>query len=391
MTSVLQHPALAKFACLGDKCEDTCCKTWSMQVDEATLERYKKEAPELLDAVEAAGDTPWVMRRDPETQYCVKLEGGLCGIHKKYGDAFLGDACHFYPRATRALGHQTHVMTATLSCPEIARLSLYSEEAFDFVRASVDRLPYTLKNYLPDALTPADALAVHTAFLRACEDDASVELIFARIASVARSIGHIDQRSWPQAVPFYLKSADMRLGAPEANENDPFNLLHALCGLIVASHRPVSERLKQTIGEMEKALCVTLDWKSVSIYVTPKSADAYKAMVERWNKEAAPYYQAPLKKYLQMQLSLALFPFAGMGEALSERITITGVRLATIKLALMSASSIYGDVLPQEVVVRIVQSMSRFLDHLGDPAFSLQIYKEAGWIRETRMQGLIGA
>ncbi|MGB1540083.1 MAG: hypothetical protein ACPG80_03920, partial [Rickettsiales bacterium] len=42
---------LEQFQCLGAECEDTCCKSWSMQVDAATLERYKTEAPELLDAV----------------------------------------------------------------------------------------------------------------------------------------------------------------------------------------------------------------------------------------------------------------------------------------------------------------------------------------------------
>jgi len=93
MPTILQHPALATFSCLGDKCEDTCCKGWSMQLDEATLERYKQKAPELLDAVEPAEETPWIMRKDKQTSYCVKYEGGLCGIHKKYGDDFLGDAC----------------------------------------------------------------------------------------------------------------------------------------------------------------------------------------------------------------------------------------------------------------------------------------------------------
>jgi len=40
-------------------------------------------------------------------------------------------------------------------------------------------------------------------------------------------------------------------------------------------------------------------------------------------------------------------------------------------------------------VVRIIQSLSRLLDHLGDPAFSLKIYAETGWIKEARMRGLL--
>ncbi|MBY0406929.1 MAG: flagellin lysine-N-methylase, partial [Rickettsiales bacterium] len=121
---ILRHASLDAFQCLGGECEDTCCKTWSMQVDEDTVNRYRNEAPELLAAVEPAEETPWIMRKDPDTGYCIKLDGGLCGIHKQYGDRFLGDACHFYPRITRTLGSAT-LMTATLSCPEITRLALF--------------------------------------------------------------------------------------------------------------------------------------------------------------------------------------------------------------------------------------------------------------------------
>src|SRR5690349_1055310 len=104
MTAMLCTKSLSAFSCLGDKCADTCCQGWSMQVDDVTLARYRKDAPELLGAVEASQEAPWIMRKDPATNFCVKLEGGLCGIHKQYGDAFLSDACHFYPRVTRALG-----------------------------------------------------------------------------------------------------------------------------------------------------------------------------------------------------------------------------------------------------------------------------------------------
>ena len=75
-----------------------------MQMDAVTLERYREKAPELLAAVESEPDGSHIMRKDPATGFCVKLEGGLCGIHKTHGETFLGDACYFYPRVTRALG-----------------------------------------------------------------------------------------------------------------------------------------------------------------------------------------------------------------------------------------------------------------------------------------------
>jgi len=360
-----------------------------MQMDEPTLARYRKDAPELLSAVEAEPDGSWIMRKDPETGFCVKLEGGLCGIHKTHGETFLGDACYFYPRVTRALGDKV-VMTAAMSCPEIVRLALFDEQACTLEEATAERLPHSLKNYVPEDTMPDDALAVHQAFLKATQDtQAGAERIFLRIASVSRSFERIDRKDWPKAVSFYLTHADDGLPSAETDAADPFNLLHALCGLIVASKKRPSERLQHTIADMEKTLAVTLDWDMVKIHATPQSAAAYQQLQTLWKDKAAAHYASHLRRWLQMQLALALYPYAGLGDTLSARITIIGVRLATLKLALMCSCGIYGENLPQDMVVRLVQSLSRFLDHLGDADFSMQIYEETGWDKETRMRGLL--
>ncbi len=388
MSILLQANMLGKFTCLGDKCADTCCRAWSMQLDEITYEKYKKEAPELLDAVEEAVESPYIMRKDKATGYCVKYDNGWCGIHKEKGDKFLGDACYFYPRVTRSLGDDT-VMTATLSCPEIVRIVLEEKDPFGVHEVQAGRLPNTLKNYLPEGLSAQDALSVHQAFLATTHDkDVEAGHIFARIATVSRSIQLIDKKSWAQAVPFYLQNADMRMMPPEQNEADPFNLLHALSGLIVASHKPMPDRLAQTVSTMEKMLKVTLDWKNVLIHTSDESVAAYQKIRKAW-KSHAKHFEPVLKRYLEAQLAVSLFPFSGLGTTLEDRITIIGVRLATVKLALMCEHAAAGDMLPQDTIIRVVQSLSRLLDHLGDPGFSMAIYKETGWVREERLRGLL--
>jgi lysine-N-methylase len=393
MTNILQAETLSRFNCLCEKCEDTCCKGWSMQLDEPTLQKYKTQAPELLEAVEPAEgleDTAWIMRKDSGTGYCVKYEGGLCGIHKARGADFLGDACHFYPRATKQLGDKI-VMTATLSCPEIARLAFEGEGDF-YMPAQMERLPHGLRQYAPEGLGGDEALSIHQTFLDAVDDrSASIETIFARINSVSHSLQMIDRKSWAGAAPIFLKLADGRLPAPDTNPVDAFNLLHALCGLIVATKKPMSERLRQTVEDMEQALAAKLDWENVLIYTDEKSLPALHRLEALWKTEAGVHYDKILRRYLKMQLSLALFPFSGLAEPLADRAALIGVRFATIKLALMCGCGMHGPVLPPEMVVRIVQSLSRFLDHLGDTAFSLRIYSETGWVKEPRMRGLLSA
>ncbi len=360
-----------------------------MQVDDFTHDLYQREAPELLEATEQAKEAHWIMRKNPATGFCVKLDGGLCSIHAKYGDRFLGDACHFYPRVTRSLGERT-IMTATMSCPEIARLALFEAPPCGEHEHTVGRLPEALKNYLPASMEASDALAVHHAFINAANDDnVPVEVIYLRIASAVRSLERIDPKDWPAMAPFYLQNADARLLPAQRSDVDPFHLLHALCGLVVASHKSPSARLMQTIEEMEAVLQVKLDWANVQIAISPSSMEAHAQAKQLWYAQAAMDYSPVLRRWLQMQMSLGLFPFGGLGGNFGERITMIGVRLATIKLALMCNYSINGELPTQDVVVRVVQGLSRFLDHLGDPVFSLSIYKETGWVNEARMRGLL--
>ncbi|MCH2546195.1 MAG: flagellin lysine-N-methylase [Alphaproteobacteria bacterium] len=392
---MVHHPLhstafVAQFSCLGDKCEDTCCKSWSMQVDDATYARYESEAPELKEAVIQGADGGHIMRRDEKSDFCVKFTDGLCGIHRDYGSDFLGDACHFYPRVTRKIAGEA-VMTGLMSCPEIARIALLESDMLTFNEGVVDRLPETLKDYAPQGLTAEDARSIHAAFIDAALDESySAAHNMARVVSVAHSLESLDVASWPLAVPFYLKSASERLFAPEPSEVDPFNLLHALMGIVSAAGVRNRARLRDTMADMEKALEVALDWESLGISTTGDSVQAFKAIEAEWNAHYAAQFEPVLHRWIAVQLSVALFPFAGFGADAKERAMILGVRFATVRLALMSACHVAGAMINEAQIIRIVQSLARVLDHLADPELSLKIYHEPGWLREPRLRALIG-
>jgi len=387
--SAIRPAFLADFKCLGADCEDTCCKGWGMQVDNHTRERYQREAPDLMDAV-VSNDGHCTMRRNPQTNYCVKFENGLCGIQLKHGEDFLGDACYFYPRTIRALGNKI-TMTATLSCPEIARLALFGEEHFSFDEISMERLPETLHDYKLKELTTAQALTIHQQFLAATTDKStSAEHHLMRIFVTAEMLSQTPVSNWPESVSTYLQRAAMDLPEPEPHETDPVYLLQALCGLVAAAKNLHQSRLMETIEHMQRAMHVTIPWDSLMIASLPDHAHVINAMTVRWQNEWQFQYADVLRHYVTMQLSLATFPFAGFGHTLTQRIAIIGVRLATVKLALMCAASISPTGLTKADVVRIIQSLSRFLDHLADPEFSLKIYQETGWLQKRRLRALLG-
>lgn len=199
----IQTHAVSRFSCLGPECPDTCCKGWGMQLTAETIESYKARAPELLDAV-TSGEAEFVMKRDPETDHCVKFDAGWCGIHRDYGTDFLGDACHFFPRITRALG-STIVTTASLSCPEMARLMLTEgSDVFGHTAREQMRDPFSLKNYLPEGMSEDVAIRIHERFLTmALDETISPERALMRVGTVARALAMQPMSSWADAVELY--------------------------------------------------------------------------------------------------------------------------------------------------------------------------------------------
>ncbi len=384
---VTMTKAVSQFRCIGDRCPDTCCKGWGMQLSAKDVALYAAEAPELLDAV-TSGEAEFVMKRDPASDYCVKFEGGWCAIHKQYGERMLGDACHFFPRITRSLGGKT-VMTASLACPELARISLSEDAPSDEVQGDIERVPHAIREYGSPELPAETMRAVHRAFITHIRDpQVTAERAFAHVASVARSLAMIESVQWEAAVPFYLKMADGRLPAPEPLPADPFNVLNALLVLIAAA--PKSERagLMETIATIRDVLKIEIDHGQITI--GDETGIAYLAMQAHWRTHCAALAAPILKRWMEAQFSAMLFPFAGLGRDALERITIIGVRFATVKLALAAESMRAGAFVTEEVRVRVVQSIARFMDHLADPEFSMQIYRQLGWDREGRLRSLVG-
>lgn len=381
--SRMQTRAVEQFRCLGDLCPDTCCKGWGMQLTAETVEKYEADAPHLMESV-TSGEAEFIMRRDPATDYCVKFDAGWCGIHREFGEEFLGDACHFYPRITRALG-ATLVTSAALSCPETARLMLYNPDALAMTERSEVRVPYSMRNVLPGGMDENTALHIHQTFLDIANDPAhSAAYNLMKVSALARAIEMQPVEAWADALPLYLSMIESRIPQALAEPADIFNLLHALHGLIAASPKQ-REALKQLVQAMADALGASFDEAGAIHLVDDAATRALRLMAHM--REQSPHLAGVMRQYVQAQLSQALFPFAGFGTTLSERITVIGVRFATIKLALATLPAA-----PSEAeVVGVVYTVSRFIDHLADPTLSLNIYRETGWSREARLRALIGA
>ena len=387
-----QTSAIAAFQCLGDACPDTCCRSWSMQLDARTLARYEVKAPELMDAVEVhpvpEGSVlpAAIMRRDPVTDVCVKLESGWCGIHRERGSEFLGDACHFYPRVLRRFGEEVG-MTATLSCPEAARLMLASEFAHPLAMepTQLERLPYAMRDYAPDGVSADDARQVQQMFLDAVADAGTPKQAILQLHAAALSLEGFAPAQWITSAPMALRFAATRIPNPEPYPADVLNLLLALCGLMQAAGKSKHPRLLPIVERITQLLSGELSWHP--LHIEPSNATGARLAALPVRMEILEWVGPFLMRWLQAQLSLASFPYSGFGVKLSDRASILGVRMATLSLALLARDATEG--LTEASAIEEAQILARFMDHLAEPEYSMNIYSETGWVRAARLRALL--
>lgn len=365
-----------------------------MQLDAGTLAKYESRAPELLDAVslqkvpEGSVLPAAIMRRDEKTDVCVKFSDGWCGIHAARGTEFLGDACHFYPRVVRKVGEEMHQsMTMTLSCPEAARLMLLEDAPLVWEKWNPDRIPSNQRQYTPPGMSAGDALSVHAAFVGMVEPSASAATALLTLSAAVYSLASFTNEQWAEAAPMAIRFAPARIPEAERVENDPLNLLLAFTGLLSAANKAHHPRLRPMADGMARLIDAQLGWEPLGIAASANTSRRLSALPDglRGMGDWVPVF---FRRWLAAQLSVAFFPFAGFGDTLPERVSILGVRMATLALALLARGELQGSLSPEDAVTE-AQGLSRFFDHLAEPEFSTKIYAETGWLRPARLRGLL--
>lgn len=155
---------LERFGCIGGACESTCCGGWQVDLDresflrlQAALAGTEADRAAFQAAVRRpkAGVAPgrfalMVLRDDGGCHFLD--DERLCGLQRRFGGKILSVTCATYPRETRIAGTRLEV-TATPSCPELARQLLLHDDANEPVTIpfeSAPRMPHRA------VVTPAD-------------------------------------------------------------------------------------------------------------------------------------------------------------------------------------------------------------------------------------------
>lgn len=150
---------MQSFKCIASACPDSCCIGWRVPLDEQTFKRYKEsKASPLKGEFEKyikknrSNQTSQnfgkiVMQKDGRCPFLD--EQNLCRIQKLHGEEYLSNTCYFYPR-TINLVNGVFEMSATLSCPVVAKSVLLEQGGIDFVVTSFDISPRFTVNHVID-------------------------------------------------------------------------------------------------------------------------------------------------------------------------------------------------------------------------------------------------
>lgn len=141
------------FKCIADKCDDTCCAGWEVDVDDDSYEYYKTVTGPFGDRIKSVMVPP-----TEEEEACFTLNNGrcpflndnnLCDLYTELGEDKLCDTCTNYPRFIEEYGSLREIGIA-LSCKTAGELILKSDKKVTFELTENDEMVSTYNDIDPE-------------------------------------------------------------------------------------------------------------------------------------------------------------------------------------------------------------------------------------------------
>lgn len=135
------------FQCIADRCEDTCCAGWEIDIDDASYEYYMsvegefgKRLRENIKEYESDGEDVYeqhgfILKEDRRCPFLD--EHNLCDLYRELGEDALCDVCTDTPRNYLEYAGAREVSLST-SCAEAGRLLYGTDAPIVFVEKEID-------------------------------------------------------------------------------------------------------------------------------------------------------------------------------------------------------------------------------------------------------------
>lgn len=145
---IVRYPSYYdSFSCIADRCEDTCCAGWEIDIDDKSYQYYMNIEGEFGERLR---QNIKEYQRDEEDVYelhgfilkgnkrCPFLdEKGLCDLYRELGEEALCEVCTDTPRNFLEYGGEREIALSA-ACAEAGRLIYTEEDRITFVERETD-------------------------------------------------------------------------------------------------------------------------------------------------------------------------------------------------------------------------------------------------------------
>ncbi len=386
---------LQTFECTGSACEDTCCFGWGVNIDKRTFSKYK----ELPDKKWKRSLTQHISRNKSETTfasyamikmadsgYCPFLnKDRLCSVQLSLGSSYLSQTCASYPRQVNKV-YDTYETSATISCPEVARLTLLNPGGLTFSPTRVE----VEKNPLVDKLVEEEGFANSFTEIRA--------LIIALLQNRSHSVN-----TRLLMLGFLLK--ELQEASEEEGDESILRTLAHWQSVITSQDwlkqvkdLPVDplEQFQILVSIVEEYLEHTEVTSQRYLQLYQESAEGTQYDAETYQKAYEqifqPFFQEHnyiMENYLVHYVFSQLFPFSLLSESLYANYVVLVLHYALIRFHLIGIAAYHQGLTP-ELVISVVYSFARTYEH--DNSFfknALAHLREEEWDSMAYMSVLI--
>lgn len=398
---------MQEFACIGSACEDSCCVGWKVNIDEDTYKKYRQVRDadltfRLQKRVTRNRSTPsqqeYAKIKMEQDGSCPMLnEEKLCSIQAKLGEDYLSNTCATYPRSTREVNGVLE-RSATVSCPEIARLALLNPKGIDFdeifeptgtrygfitefdtAHKQNERSP---KKYLWELRIFTIQVLQNRSYSLA--DRLILLGMFYQKASQLEAAG--DTQQLPQTIAAYtaiIEDGSLREQLQDV-PSQQFLQLQLLKEIVDA-------RFKSGITNKRFLECYTETLVGLG-YITGQDLSGtpqkYDEAYHSYFKPFMDEHEYILENYLVNYVFKNLFPFVS-SQGMFDNYVMMVVHYALIKLLLIGTSAHHKE-LTIEQTVKVIQSYSKMFEH--NPLMLRRLFnllKEGGYTTIPYMAILI--
>lgn len=116
-----------RFKCIADRCKNSCCIDWEIDVDEKTYEKYLSVGGYLKENIAESEGCRYFELKNGRCPHL--LDNGLCRIIIDYGEDYIADICRDHPRFYNCISERREVGLG-LVCEEAARMIIGDDELF---------------------------------------------------------------------------------------------------------------------------------------------------------------------------------------------------------------------------------------------------------------------